>query len=61
MVAREKFDIILLGFKQLYKGRRHLKLFTNCHVSWGTLNLKCSFIFGLDLILVYNWLVFKSY
>ena len=32
------FIIILFGIKQLKNyGRRHFKIFTNCHVSWDTL------------------------
>ena len=36
------FFIILFSIKQLNNsGRWHFKLFTNCHVSWDTLYLKC--------------------
>ena len=29
-----------------YHGRRHFKLFTNCHVSWDTLYLPAVFLFN---------------
>ena len=52
------FIIILFIIKQLKNyGRRHFKIFTNCHVSWDTLSLKS--ILGNPAITMYIHLWFN--
>ena len=68
MTAINFFLLLFIWYQRTYNyyGRRHFKLFTNCHVSWGTLYLTktlmiCKLLIVSKLYMMQSFLVFTVY